>query len=49
MFESGTGDYHTDEWDGTYEGNDAPAATYYYLIDEGTGEEPKTGSVTIVR
>ena len=36
-------------WDGTIDGKDAPVGTYYYIIDLGNGDEPFTGTVTIVR
>ncbi|SDH18979.1 beta-propeller fold lactonase family protein [Mucilaginibacter gossypii] len=36
-------------WDGKYKGKDAPAATYYYLIDIKNGGKPLSGWVTIIR
>lgn len=38
-----------EEWNGTRNGKDCPAATYYYVIDMGTGEPLIKGLVTIVR
>ncbi len=36
-------------WDGTYNGKDLPAGTYYYLIDPGDGSDMISGSVSIVK
>jgi gliding motility-associated-like protein len=36
-------------WDGTYNGQVLPVATYYYLIDLRNGEKPIAGSVTLLR
>jgi gliding motility-associated-like protein len=36
-------------WDGKFNGNDLPAATYYYVIDLHDDEAPYTGNLTIVR
>ncbi len=36
------------EWDGTVSGSKLPDATYYYLLDTGTGTQYK-GAVTIIR
>jgi gliding motility-associated-like protein len=36
-------------WDGTYKGKPLPMDTYYYIIEPGSGREPVTGYVTIVR
>jgi gliding motility-associated-like protein len=36
-------------WDGTYNGQQLPVATYYYLIDLRNGEKPIAGSVTLLR
>jgi gliding motility-associated-like protein len=38
-----------DPWDGTYNGNPVPAGVYLYIIDLFTADEPKTGTVTVVR
>ena len=36
-------------WDGTWEGKDLPAGTYYYVIDPGDGSDVITGDVSIVK
>ena len=36
-------------WDGTYNGTNVPAATYYYIIDLGDDSEPINGTVNIIR
>ncbi|MFM6925848.1 MAG: PKD domain-containing protein, partial [Ferruginibacter sp.] len=36
-------------WDGTYKGSPLPMDTYYYIIEPGSGRDPVTGYVTIVR
>jgi len=46
--------YHVDkgyqnDWDGTYNGKDLPMDTYYFILDLKTGEDPITGTVSIVR
>jgi len=46
IFESGS-DYTP--WDGSFEGNPLPSATYYYVIDLHKGTAPYTGPVTIVK
>jgi gliding motility-associated-like protein len=40
---------HTKPWDGTRNGNPAPAGTYYYVIDLKTNADRLTGYVTIIR
>jgi gliding motility-associated-like protein len=47
VYESDAG--YTDSWDGTYNGIDSPAATYYYVIDLGIEEEGFMGNVNIIR
>ncbi len=47
MFESDRG--YTKSWDGTYNGTAAPAATYYYIVVLGSGEEGITGTINIIR
>jgi gliding motility-associated-like protein len=37
------------EWDGTYNGNPLPVATYYYVINPKNGRKIITGSVTIIK
>ncbi len=36
-------------WDGTYNGEDLPVATYYYIIYLNSSERPISGNVTIIR
>jgi gliding motility-associated-like protein len=43
------GNGHERPWDGTYNGNNMPAATYYYIVDLGNNEPLRKGLVTIVR
>ncbi len=46
IFES---DHNYEPWDGTYEGNPLPSATYYYVIDLHRETAPYTGPLTIVK
>jgi len=46
VFES-TG--YTEAWDGTYNGNPLPAATYYYTLDLKNGDKAYSGSITILK
>lgn len=46
IFES---DHNYEPWDGTYEGNPLPSATYYYVIDLHRESAPYTGPLTIVK
>ena len=48
VFESKGGENYQ-AWDGTNSGKELPAATYYYIIDLNTGDEPQTGPITIIR
>lgn len=45
--------FHTEQyqndWNGTFNGKDLPSATYYFIIDLGTGKDPIKGHVTIIR
>jgi gliding motility-associated-like protein len=36
-------------WDGRYKGKELPMDTYYYIIEPGSGRDPFTGYVTIIR
>lgn len=40
---------YLNDWMGTYEGNDLPASTYFYVVDLGDGSEPMTGFLIIER
>ncbi len=42
-------DGYPEPWDGTYNGKDLPAGTYYYIIDLNDGSDPLSGPVSIVR
>lgn len=46
VFES---DHNYEAWDGTYQGNTLPSATYYYIIDLHKDSAPYTGPLTIVK
>jgi gliding motility-associated-like protein len=50
LFESEKGKYETKPFDGTYNGEDLPVASYYFIIEYNNAEEEsKTGNVTIIR
>jgi len=36
-------------WDGKYKGNELPVDTYYFIIEAGSGRDPVTGYVTIIK
>ncbi len=36
-------------WDGRFNGEELPIATYYYIINPGNGRKPIVGSLTIIR
>lgn len=40
--------YHND-WEGTFDGEDLPPSTYFYIIDLGNGDKPLTGYLIIQR
>ena len=40
---------YPEPWDGTKNGNELPAGTYYYVIDYGDGSDPLTGTVNIIK
>lgn len=50
LYHSQNGEYTRDTaWDGTYNGEDLPVATYYYMVDKKDGSEPISGPVTLIR
>ena len=50
LFESEKGKYETKPFDGKYNGEDLPVASYYFIIEYNNAEEEsKTGNVTIIR
>lgn len=44
-----TSNGYDEPWDGTYQGNELPSGTYYYVIDPGDGTKVLTGAVSIVK
>ena len=36
-------------WQGRFRGQDLPEDTYFYLLDQGNGDPPRCGSLTIIR
>lgn len=36
-------------WNGTYKGRKLPADTYYYILEPGSGRDPLTGYITIIK
>lgn len=50
LYHSQNGEYTRDTaWDGTYNGENLPVATYYFLVDKNDGSEPFSGPVTLIR
>lgn len=50
LYHSQNGGYtRASAWDGTYNGEPLPVATYYYIVDLHNGSEPQAGPVTIIR
>lgn len=44
-----SGGSQTKGWDGRYNGADAPAGTYYYVVEPGNGRKVTSGAVTLIR
>jgi gliding motility-associated-like protein len=40
---------YTNDWGGTFDGQELPAGTYFYILDLGTGDKALTGYVVIHR
>jgi gliding motility-associated-like protein len=40
---------YKNDWEGTFDGEDLPAGTYFYVVDFGDGEKPQTGYLIIQR
>ncbi len=40
---------YKEKWDGTYNGNDLPIDSYYYILNLNDGSEIRKGTVTIIR
>ncbi|HNU88984.1 MAG TPA: gliding motility-associated C-terminal domain-containing protein, partial [Ferruginibacter sp.] len=36
-------------WNGTYRGRPVPYDTYYYILEPGSGRDPITGYVTVIK
>jgi len=51
LYTSMEGDYSSSPWNGTYQGEDLPNGSYYYVIDKATDGsiEPVNGIVSIIR
>jgi gliding motility-associated-like protein len=47
LFESAKG--YPSPWNGTYMGKPLPFDTYYYIIEPGSGRDPLTGYITLVK
>jgi gliding motility-associated-like protein len=51
IYKSGTGNYESVPWDGTYKGNGLPVASYYFMVDldvTSNADEVLKGTVSIV-
>ncbi|MFN5149298.1 MAG: gliding motility-associated C-terminal domain-containing protein, partial [Flavobacteriia bacterium] len=49
IFQSEKGQYSAKPWDGTFEGNALPVASYYYVIDFNDDQKgSQTGIVSII-
>ena len=44
-----SGKPYKNTWSGTYNGEDLPADTYFYIVNFGKGEKPKNGFLVIQR
>ncbi len=44
-----SGQPYASDWNGTYDGEDLPVDTYFYVVDLGNGTDPLTGYVMIQR
>jgi gliding motility-associated-like protein len=40
---------YSNNWQGTYKGQDLPVGTYFYIVEFGNGQAPKTGFLMIKR
>ncbi len=40
---------YRNDWEGTYDGEDLPAGTYFFIVDFGTGEKPLSGFLVLQR
>ncbi len=40
---------YLNDWDGTYEGNDVPVGTYYYIVQFGFSQDPVSGFLVLER
>jgi len=40
---------YLNNWEGTFDGEDLPAATYFYIIDVGNGDQPLSGYLILQR
>ncbi len=48
LFESEKGKYETKPWDGKYNGEQLPVASYYFMIEYNTNNKADTGTVSII-